>query len=57
MQDGIQRCDRCYDNPEPKQRARVVQRILESQGTEQEGVDLRAVDLAFFAGFHDEEVA
>ena len=56
VQDGQLKCARCYDNPEPKRREKTIQRILESQGAEQEGVDLRVVDMAFFAGLHDEEV-
>jgi hypothetical protein len=46
----------CYDDPTSKQHDRLVQRALELPGLEQEGQDLRNVDLGFFAGLYDEEM-
>lgn len=56
MQKGLLICTRrtCFDNLEPERREQVIQKVL-GVGTEQEGVDLRTEDRAFFHGF-DEEV-
>lgn len=53
VQQGSKVCASCFDDTTILRHSQAVQRALESN--DQEGVDMRGVDLGFFAGVDVEE--